>query len=228
MEGVERDPFGIVKQLLAELNASKASTGQAAAEQLQSGVRTRTLSFDSVERRRSVPQFDGRRAPDFSSISDAVGDALAADRGIWRNAPAALGAAVLLSSEDRPSRRLFVWDQSRLDDRGVIDARSEFDWFLQSEMHSAPATIAFYGDLRRTVAASGVHGYRELYSRTGAAAYVAWLALVAKGLSARPVGAFYSATLRRHLGRDDVSARPMLALACGYAPVIESRAVEGD
>ncbi|MEV0393965.1 nitroreductase family protein [Polymorphospora rubra] len=83
------------------------------------------------------------------------------------------------------------------------------------EFAAAGAIVTVLGDIGSAVARRGAHGYRQLLTRAGAAAYAMWLDAVARDLTGCVFAGLVPAAVRRPLRCDGVRRQPLSAVALG-------------
>ncbi|MFI6499658.1 nitroreductase family protein [Nonomuraea typhae] len=86
---------------------------------------------------------------------------------------------------------------------------------IQSEFCDSAAIVAITGDVERASRRHGGHGYRQLMSRAGAAAYAMWLEAIGHGLVGTVFAGFIPASVRIPLDCDGASRHQLFALAVG-------------
>lgn len=182
-----------------------------------------------LHERRSTRFFGPQPLP-ASAVRDIALDALAADR---REAPLAAAACplqvfVLALRLDGLAPGAYRLDADGrlwpLGDLGCPPA----DLTIQSEFADAAAIVSLAGDLTAADAASGAHGYRQLMTRAGAAAYDMWLDAVALGWAGTVFAGFIPASVRLPLASDGTDRHQLFALALGHpvsVPVADESAV---
>ena len=186
--------------------------------------------LETVLRQRRSTRFFGPQPLPASAVRDVALAALTADQ---REAPRAARACplevfVLALRLDGLGPGAY-----RLDDEGrlwpLADlGRSAADLTIQAEFADAAAIISLAGDLTAADAASGAHGYRQLMTRAGAAAYDMWLDAVALGWAGTVFAGFIPASVRLPLASDGTDRHQLFALALGHQvidPVADGSAV---
>jgi nitroreductase len=170
-----------------------------------------------LQRRRSTRFFGPQPLP-ASSVRDIARDALAADRRETPigNAGCPLEVFLLALRLDGLGPGAY-----RLDDEGRLWplgdlGRPARDLTIQSEFADAAAIISLAGDLTAADAASGAHGYRQLMTRAGTAAYDMWLDAVALGWAGTVFAGFIPASVRLPLASDGTDRHQLFALALGH------------
>ncbi|MGN6611502.1 MAG: nitroreductase family protein [Angustibacter sp.] len=170
-----------------------------------------------LHERRSTRFFGPQPLP-ASAVRDLALDALAADQ---REAPLAAAACPLQVFVLALRLDGLAPGAYRLDDDGRLWPLGDLgcptaDLTIQAEFADAAAIVSLAGDLTAADAASGAHGYRQLMTRAGAAAYDMWLDAVALGWAGTVFAGFIPASVRLPLASDGTDRHQLFALALGH------------
>jgi hypothetical protein len=172
----------------------------------------------TVLKARRSTRFFGPEALPANAIRDLALEALAADRRDWP-----------MSSEHCPLEVFFLAlrleglepGAYRLDGEGLLWPVADLsgvaaDLTIQAEFAGSAASVSFAADLTAADAAFGAHGYRQLMTRAGAAAYDMWLDAVALGWAGTVFAGFIPASVRIPLASDGTDRHQLFALALGH------------
>lgn len=172
----------------------------------------------SVLRRRRSTRFFGAAPLPASAVRDLALAALAADR-----AESPVGSSHCPLEVFVLALRLDGLDPGayRLDAEGDLWPMASLghdttDLTIQSEFAEAAAIVSFAADLTAAHAAFAAHGYRQLMTRAGAAAYDMWLDAVALGWAGTVFAGFIPASVRTPLASDGTDRHQLFALALGH------------